>query len=130
MIEVTMTREVYKEIVYLACATATNLDTPKLRQLNEVLDILEAKGEPIAGQPAGYTLRREEDTFEFENAEAKFVLERIEEYIPNMQGWAARKALSVIDQLKADPKKKPAANGTGEGTQEAATNGTGEGDKE
>ena len=95
---VNITDDQFEQIVYLACATGTADDVQELRLSSKVLDKLEEQAlEKPEGQ--GYKLITDAADFEFEDTEAAFLLKRIEEMIPSLQTWAARKVLPVIDQL-------------------------------
>ena len=119
MKEVTINAEQYEQVVYMAVATTPSDDMKQLRLASKVLDKLEAAGvrkpgdkilcpncrvdiTQLTGSKGGFKLMAEQETFEFEDAEAEFVVKRIETTIPKLQTWAARSVLSVVDQLEAD----------------------------
>jgi hypothetical protein len=96
-----MTSDQYEGIVYLSVATAAADDVSQLRLASKVLDKLEKIG-VRKPDDAGYRLIDETATVRFEDAEAEFVLQRIEQMIPNLQVWMARGALTLIDQLNIE----------------------------
>lgn len=91
--------EQFEQIIYVAVATTQADDVAQLRMTSKVLDKLE--GQAVAKpDDQGYKLINDRVTFEFEDAEASFILKRISDMIPQLQGWAARRILPVIDQLE------------------------------
>lgn len=95
---VVISAEAFDSIVYLACATTPAKDIADLRVTSKVLDKLEEKA--IKTPELGFKMVEPSEAFEFEDAEAAFVLQRIEDTIPQLQAWAAVKVLPVIDQLQ------------------------------
>lgn len=100
MKKVEVTKKEYADIVYLAVATSSAKDIKELRLTSKVLDKLEAQA--VEGDDGvSSVLKGEQATFLFEDAEADFLKNKIEETFPKLQAWAARKALPIIDQLEA-----------------------------
>jgi hypothetical protein len=95
---VTVTADQYEQILYLACATASVENIQELRMTNKVLDKLESVGLKKP-QDQGFKLIDATATLQFEDAEAEYVIARIENVIPNLQAWKARECLAIVDQL-------------------------------
>ncbi len=115
-------KAVYDKLLYPAIAAATNATTIALRIQNRILDKLEHCGNPttvkeeilcdrcqqipindadIAERPPPlYELNGLGAEFKFEEQEAEYILEKINENLPRVQGRLARSLLPLIDALE------------------------------
>lgn len=134
MREVEMTKDVYDRLVYPGIAGAAN-SGPRaesdLRIQDKVLTILERQGKPISPtrlQPTlcdrcGIEMMHEPEVrppalyemthpiaaiFRFEAAEAAYVVEKMIDHLPRVQGRLARSLISVFDALKIEVEEKAA----------------------
>jgi len=99
---VTMNKEEY-ESCYLACATGPTEDWKETRTLSKVLDKLEKAGDKRDQEKGGgFTLKREDHEFKFEDEEAEFMVERMRLFLPKIHGWAGVRFLPIVEQLEAD----------------------------
>ena len=120
MKKVTIIKPDFDDLVYPAIALAVHGETvAELRMCDTVLKKLEAyasRGKPqdrstfepgqTKAAPALFELRGVSAEFDFEDAEAEYVAEKLLGLLPQIQGRRARALLPIVEALQADDKAK------------------------
>ena len=110
-----LTQVEYEDLVYPSVAVFSASEVKDLRTVVKVLDKLEAAGEAperkggrfVDPNNVIYKMNGISAMFHFEDAEAEFLIERLEAFMQRIQAWQSRGLLRIIDQLKTEVEEVP-----------------------
>ena len=122
MKKITITRKVFDDLVYPAVALSLHgEDMAELRICDKVLTKMEAKakllppeklpkaepGDPPPPKMAPlYGLKKDKDTFEFEDHEAEYLVGKLTALLPKIHGRILRPLLPIIAELEKEEGEK------------------------